>query len=676
MKQYGNILSLWALILVVGLVSCTYDTDNPVVPAGPEADEYAFDEEMDKSVKPGDDFFDYVVGSWVKANPYEEYGWMGTFAEQAYSGEAWGVRSLSADCPDPVVADLFRRLSTAGDDFEANVAKMRAKTDAITALTTREEVLTEYGNLLRQGYEPGFYTMFGGNREKIFMTFFAENFSEDDNLDLWMNYLGFTDEEANRILTLAADFIDKSQQNNDNQGRSANVRIRKHQKAIRTRSLSYWSDPENVRKTIPYLRSRARTRSSAEGLPASDLLIAAMGVDPEFFLLADQHTEEVLTKLEGLAATPEGLEKLKAVMLLSVVKRDGLFIDTITEDNLVYLLLYKYYPMNYQLNQLYAEQMLTPDLRTYVSEMCEEFRSAFAERIRRLDWMSDATKQLALQKLQKTHFIVGATDRPDSRFILSPVAADGTLYEALVALYEQFMELTFKYIPGSSGVDNVVTVELTEERMWESNARFYKSFNMVNIFGSNLLTPVCSPALGDAYNYGLLGASTIGHELTHGFDNIGSHYDEDGKLVDWWTPAEYAAYEEKRQQMADHFNVYEALPGRHLNGPKTADENIADLGGLETALDVITNRCRRTGFSDEALNEQTRAFLQSFAQAWKTNDSDNAVYIEWLLDNDEHSPDKWRVNAQVNNLDVWYRLYDVTPTQHLYVAPGKRVHVW
>ena len=128
--------------------------------------------------------------------------------------------------------------------------------------------------------------------------------------------------------------------------------------------------------------------------------------------------------------------------------------------------------------------------------------------------------------------------------------------------------------------------------------------------------------------------------------------------------------------MADHFNVYEALPGRHLNGQSTADENIADLGGLETALDVITKRCRQAGFSDEALDEQTRTFLQSFAQAWKTNDSGNTTYIEWLLDYDEHSPDKWRVNAQVNNLDVWYRLYDVTPTQHLYVAPEKRVHIW
>ena len=676
MKRYSYILSLWTLALVVGLTSCTYDIDNPVIPVGPAADEYAFDDEMDKSVKPGDDFFDYVVGSWVKAYPYNEYGWMGTFAEQAYSGETWAGKSLNADCPDPVVADLFRRLSTANDDFDANVARMRAKTDAIAALATREEVLTEYGNLLRQGYEPGFYTMFGGNREKIFMTFFAENFSEDDNLDLWMNYLGFTDEETDRILTLAADFIDKSQWNDDNQDRSANVRIRKTKKAAKTRSLSYWSDPENVRKTIPYLRSKARTRSRAEGQPTSDLLIAAMGVNPEFFLLADQKTEEVLSRLEELAATPEGLEKLKAVMQLAIIKRDGLFIDTITESDLVYVLMYKYYPMNYQLNQLYAEQMLTADLRNFVSEMCEEFRSAFAERIRRLDWMSDATKQTALQKLQKTHFIVGATDRPDSRFILSPVTTDGTLYEALVSLYEQFMILTFKYIPGTSGVDNVVTVELTEERMWESNARFYRSFNIVNIFGSNLIPPVCAPALGDAYNYGLLGASTIGHELTHGFDAIGSHYDGDGKLVDWWTPAEYSVYEEKRQQIADHFNVYEAVPGRHLNGQSTADENIADLGGLETALDVITNRCHRAGFRDEALDEQTRAFLQSFAQAWKTNDSDNAEYIEWLLDYGEHSPDKWRVNAQVNNLDVWYRLYDVTATQRLYVAPEKRVHIW
>ena len=672
MKRYHYILSPWALALMFCLASCTYEIDNPVIPAGPEADAYVFDDEMDQSVSPGDDFYRYVVGSWIDRTPYDDLQWQGTLATQARKGREWITGILNADSPDPVVADLFHRVATADADAASDIALLHAKTDAIAALTTREEVLTEMGRLMRQGYAPGLLTGFGGNAEALILSFFSAYFSEYDELGWWLEQMNYSAEESERLLTLADDFIWYDTQT-DGYEKAPGTRHRSTSRRIK--NLLYWTKAENVRKAIPYLKSKICTRSAA-GTSAGELLIAGLGVDPEYIVLADEETEAVLENIEAYAASDEGLEQLKAVMQLAVIKRDAPYIAISTEEELADLLTYDYYPLIYQLNQLYVAQNVTDADRDNVTRMCEEFRSAFAERIRRIDWMNDATKHRALQKLQAMHILVGYPDRQDSRLILSPTPAKGSLYEELASLYEQFSILTFTYLPGSGQFDNVVTLWLSEEKTWDANARYYTNFNMINLFASNLIPPGCDSSLGEAYNYAVLGAATIGHEITHGFDVDGSYYDEMGRYTDWWSPTDRAAFEEKKQQLIDHFCFYEALPGRHLNGENTVNEDIADLGGLETALEILTNHCRQAGFSSEALDEETRVFLLSFAQAWKSNDSEKADFIDYLLNYDEHSPDKWRVNAQVNNLDVWYRLFNVTSTQYLYVAPSERVHIW
>ena len=660
MKHTFRFLML-TVAAVLGLASCS-EKDTPTPPVGPEADKYTFTDDMDESVAPGDDFYQYVIGSWLAKYPYSEYGWEGTMSQQYYQGYEWLESICCADSPDPIVADLIRRMATAYDDYEANVELLHAKTDRIAALNTRQAVLTEFGNLMRQGYKPFIYTGFGGNCEGLRIVFDNESFSDDDDLERLMESTDYSAEQVEQLLTLAADFFQDATDGN------ADAKLK-------VNNPRYWNNPENVLKTIPYPKSMAHARGRKAPEPtAADLLIEAIGVDPDDVLLADANVERRLAMIDEKAATPEGLEQLKAAMQLAVIKRDAIFILVNEEDELPVLLFYYTTALNYQLSRLYCEQNIKPEDFTYVRQMCEEFRNTFANRIERLDWMSEATKQNALKKLYAMRFYVGAPDQWDNRLELTIPPADCTLYEALVILSEQSNVLNCTLLPGSNNLNDIIAAFFTESAAWLANAWYSNGFNCISILASNLIPPICDTSMGDAYNYAVLGATTIGHELTHGFDTDGSKFNEKGIVSDWWTTEDKRAFAIKQAQLIKHVSAYEAVPGKHLNGVNTIEEDVADLGGLCTGLELLTQRCRNMGYSEQALKEQIRVYLLSFAQAWKTNDDEEL--ISSIVDNDVHSPEKWRVNALVNNLDEWYSLFYVTEGQKLYVAPSERIHIW
>lgn len=635
--------------------ACTDQTDNPVVPPSPEADSYSFVDDMDESVAPGDDFYQYVIGSWLKDHPVSETGSQGTMAEQDRLGTTWLKSILNESSPDPVVADLFRRVKTASADREGNIALLHAKTAAIAALDGREEVVKAMGQLMAQGYKPVLYVDFAGDAENMQVVFCAEPFTDDDDLGSVLEMMEYTPEEAAQMLGQAGLFFNGS--NNEDV------------------DYRYWFNPDNVRKAIPFNKSKVRSMNTrGGGASFGELIVESLGIDPDYALLTDEEVEQNLAIFEYFSSTDEGLEQLKAMMQLAVIKRDAPYISVASKDDLVNLFLSDFKTLNYQLSKLYAEQNITANDREYVANMCEEFRITLGNRIKRLDWMSEVTKQRAIQKLNEVYFFSGYPDEWDSRFYLSVPTGDGTLYETVVQIMEQQRDLELSLLPGPCTPDKILVYFTQEIASWEANAFYAPNFNYVNILASNLIAPICDTALGDAYNYAVIGATTIGHELTHGFDSSGANFDEKGRLSDWWSPEDKATFVQKQQLLIDHFNAYEALPGIFLNGENTITENIADLGGLETALEILTDRCNRLGYSQEALEEQTRVFLLSFAQGWKSNSSDRM--ISWLIENDVHSPEKWRVNAQVNNLDCWYRLFNVVEGEKLYVDPSKRVHIW
>ncbi|MFL6583442.1 MAG: M13-type metalloendopeptidase, partial [Chthoniobacterales bacterium] len=196
--------------------------------------------------------------------------------------------------------------------------------------------------------------------------------------------------------------------------------------------------------------------------------------------------------------------------------------------------------------------------------------------------------------------------------------------------------------------------------------------NALNFPAAILEAPYFDPKADIAANYGAIGA-TIGHEISHSFDNLGSEFSSTGKLENWWTREDGAHFKEASKRLTDEFSAYEPLPGVHINGEQTLGENIADVAGLAAAYDAYKIALGEKPLPVlEGLSGHQRFFL-AFAQSWRKKVRDEALRQQIVTN--EHAPDRERAQT-VRNLDRWYDAYGVKPAEKLYLAPADRVRIW
>ena len=207
----------------------------------------------------------------------------------------------------------------------------------------------------------------------------------------------------------------------------------------------------------------------------------------------------------------------------------------------------------------------------------------------------------------------------------------------------------------------------------EINAYYNPQNNEIVFPAAILEPPFFDPNADAAVNYGAIGA-VIGHEIGHGFDDQGRKFAPDGSLNDWWSTQDAQAFTERAEKLVKQFSGFEALPGLFVNGASTLGENIGDLGGLNMAYHAY--RISLKGQEPPVLNGLTgdQRFFLSWAQVWRAKYRDG-VLREQLL-SDVHSPAYFRVNGPVRNMDAWYKAFDVTPGDKLFLAPEERVSIW
>jgi endothelin-converting enzyme/putative endopeptidase len=196
--------------------------------------------------------------------------------------------------------------------------------------------------------------------------------------------------------------------------------------------------------------------------------------------------------------------------------------------------------------------------------------------------------------------------------------------------------------------------------------------NGLNFPAAILNPPFFDPNADPVENYGGIGA-TIGHEISHSFDDQGSQFDAYGRLLNWWTPADLEHFRAAADRLAAEFDAYEPLPGMHVNGKLTLSENIADVAGLSAAYDAY--RSANSGKSSpnaKGLTDDQRFFI-AFAQSWRGKMRPELLKV--LLTTDGHAPDQYRADT-VRNLDAWYQAFNIQPGRKLYLAPEARVRVW
>ena len=665
MKKNNQILLSWlviAITLITSFSSCAID--NPLQPFDDGGGPYVFKDEMDPTVKPGDDFYNYVLGTWLKENDYNLcHEDRGTMIQQYILGIEWLKKVVNVNSPDPAVADLCSRLTNAKADFEANLTSMKGKLELIDGLTTKEQIAMTMGLLLRAGYQPGLELSFNGTRKAIYMYMGTTVFKKEvKTIRQQMEALGFSNDEIEILTTWTKNYFPIDPASNNN-------------KYLTISDPLYWTIPENLQKAIPYEQLLKAGRRAGEETSCGVYLVEGLGVTNAGQLsAANSETFEFIANLDELLSTLVGQFFIKSLMKMAVIVRDADYILANKDIDLVNILNNDYTPLRYQLNKLYVEQNITSDAIAYVNDMCEQFRTTFANRIARLDWMGNATKQRALQKLAAVHFIVGAPKDWDAGLMLSPANMSGSAYDLLCAYQEAFWPLALNNLVGQPQMDDIERCIFVHNSSWDANAFYTPGLNTVMLLGSNLLYPITDRQRADEYNYAVIGATTIGHELTHGFDNTGSTFDENGQPFSMFTIADSLAYDKKMKQMISHFSSIKLNDNVYIDGKKTLGENIADLGGLEMAIEIIDNKGKEKGLSRVERQAHLKNLLLYYAQAWKSNRTLDFLLLQLAEDN--HSPEKYRVNGQVNNIDVWYDIFGVTSQDKMYIAPENRIHIW
>ena len=320
--------------------------------------------------------------------------------------------------------------------------------------------------------------------------------------------------------------------------------------------------------------------------------------------------------------------------------------------------------------QMYVAKYFPEENKARMLALVKNLQKALGIRIEQLEWMSHETKDRALEKLNAITIKIGYPDewRDYTALEINP---EESYYANLqrAAKFEQDYSLSYLGKP-------------VDKKKWYMtpqtvNAYYNPSSNEICFPAGILQYPFFDMNADDAFNYGAIGV-VIGHEMTHGFDDQGCHFDKDGNMVNWWTEEDKAAFDARTKVMEEAFNRIEVAPGVHANGAFTLGENIADHGGLQVAYLAFTLNEEAKAEKDrlqtrDGFTPQQRFFL-AYANVWAGN-----IRPEEILNrtkSDPHSLGRWRVNGALPQINAWYEAWNVTEESPMYIAPEERVSIW
>ncbi len=322
------------------------------------------------------------------------------------------------------------------------------------------------------------------------------------------------------------------------------------------------------------------------------------------------------------------------------------------------------------LGKLYVEKMFSAEAKAKAEKMIKNIISAYQTRISNLPWMSAETKTKAIEKLNKITIKIGYPDqwKDYSKLNIKSIAEGGSYIENVKNLRK------WNFQKDIDKLDK--PVDKTEWHMSPQtvNAYYNPSYNEIVFPAAILQPPFYNYQADAAVNYGGIGA-VIGHEISHGFDDSGARYNADGNLVDWWTAEDLTRFTALGTALADQYSALEPLPGVHVDGKFTLGENIGDLGGVNAAYDglqLYLKENKNPGLIDGFTPEQR--FFISWATVWRTKMRDEAIKNQ--VKTDPHSPGMYRAYVPVQNVDAFYQAFDIKKGDGMFIEPEKRVKIW
>ncbi len=319
------------------------------------------------------------------------------------------------------------------------------------------------------------------------------------------------------------------------------------------------------------------------------------------------------------------------------------------------------------LGKLYVDEMFPPEAKLKAEKMIANIIEAYKERINKLDWMTDSTKIKAIEKLNKFTVKIGYPDKWKD-YSSMEVKPNNSFYENMIAVTQ------WKLKENLNKIDK--PVDKTEWGMSPQTVNaYFNPFNNEIVFPAAILQPPFYDYLADdAVNYGGIGA-VIGHEISHAFDDSGSRFDANGNLVNWWTDEDLQNFTERGNKLADQYSKIEVLPGVFINGKFTLGENIGDLGGVLAAYDGLQRYFKENGRPEnkDGFTPEQRFFM-SWATIWRTKQREESLKTQ--VKTDPHSPGRYRATQPLLNIDSFYKAFEIKKGDKMYLPEEERVRIW
>ena len=646
---------------------------------------------MDTSVKPGDNFWQYAVGGWLKANPLDkQHAENGAFTDleelnkkrinaliMKYAAET----GLPQGSDGQKIGTLYRLYMDSVGRNKMGYEPIMPYLKQVRELKSREELLklmyeldgkgfntAPFGiNLSLNPFKSSEFMMSVGHGGASLAQEYYDNPNETQKVAVeaikslnkdYLKMVGYNDADAERMMQAEWAIEHQIGVKALNQVAQRNP--------MNTIHIMTWEQLLQEFKGIDWVAYR-----DAIGYPTDIDTVNVSQLEP-------------LHVVENILAN-SSLDDLKAYMELHVIKAfSGYLSDDFTDrsfecDKQISGVQEQKPRWKRAVNvisgnlgetvgKLYVKEYFPETSKQRVYRLVKDLQQAFEDRLKENTWMSEETKTKALEKLHAMHINVGYPDKWEDMEKFVDIRENENLIENFIRITQEATKAVLRKY-WRKPVDKKM-MACTPQTV---NAFYNPMFNSINFPAAILQPPFFDPEADYVSNYGAIGV-VIGHEMSHGFDDQGCQFDKDGNLKNWWTADDKTKYDERTKVLADWFSKQEAVPGLKVNGQKTLGENIGDNGGLKIAYRAYENRMKQEPLKTVDGFTPAQRFYLAYARVWASNSTPE--YTAMLVNSDVHSPNRIRVMAALPMIDTWYDAFNIKKSAKMFVPKEQRALVW
>jgi putative endopeptidase len=643
---------------------------------------------MDKNVRPQDDFYNFVNGTWMKTAqiPAEKSTW-GSFNKLAEDTDNNSMTILNSLLNDKFeqgsegqkIQDLYASYMDVDKRNADGINPIKSNLTKIDAIKTLADLQKYLIGATKEGENPFYAWDIGADAKNSKMN---AVYLGDASLGLGRDYYQKTNPKNTETLAeytkYVASMLDVLGYKNSTATAQKIVAFEKQM------AQTYLTNEQIRDATLQYNpETTAQLKKLVKNVNLPDYL-SKVGVNTNVVIVGEVKYLKNLDQFINQKNIPLIKDYMKYHLLsgnASYLSKDlddkrfnfyGKYLNGQQEQRVMNKRAYQLIngTLGEAFGKLYVQKYFPPEAKAQMVELIGYLKKSFVQHINDLSWMSSTTKEKALDKLNKFTVKVAYPDKwkDYSKLVILSENDGGTLYKNLQNInaweYQRNLDKIGK------------PVDKTEWGMTPQTVNaYYNSLNNEIVFPAAILQPpFFNPKADAAVNFGGIGA-VIGHEMTHGFDDSGAQFDAEGNLTDWWTPEDKTSFEKVTKSLAAQYDKYEPVQGTFVNGTFTNGENIADLGGVNISYNALQLYLKDKGNPGLISGyTQYQRFFISWATIWRTLQKEAAMVNQ--VKTNEHAPGLYRAFGPLVNTDAWYKAFDVKEGDKLYKKPEDRIKIW